>query len=101
MRRGYSKIFSISRLASKIVACMLAVQTVKDSEMTVTTDLIGIGYMLSIAADKANLIDLADNTPFKERLATVEAFLNALDDLHNHASTISNNLAGAIENGAK
>jgi hypothetical protein len=71
------------------------------SKMTITTDLIGIGYMLSIAADKANLVDLSDSTPLKERLATVYAFIDALDDLHGHTSTIANNLTSAIDSGAK
>lgn len=71
------------------------------SKMTITTDLIGIGYMLSIAADKATLVDLSDSTPLKERLATVYAFIDALDDLHGHTSTIANNLTSAIDSGAK
>jgi hypothetical protein len=74
---------------------------VKDSEMTITTDLIGIGYMLSIAADKANLVDLSDSTPLKERLASIYAFLDALDDLHGHASAIANNLTSALDSGAE
>ncbi len=69
--------------------------------MTITTDLVGLGYMLSILADKANLVDLSDSTPLKDQRATVEELVNALDDLDTHVHIIYERLAAALENGAE
>jgi hypothetical protein len=69
--------------------------------MTITTDLVGLGYMLSIVADKANLVDLSDSTPLKDQTATVAELVNALDDLDTHVHIIYERLAAALENGAE
>ena len=69
--------------------------------MTMTTDLVGLGYMLSIVADKANLVDLSDSTPLKDQTATVEELVNALDDLDTHVHIIYERLAAALEKGAE
>jgi hypothetical protein len=74
---------------------------VKENKMTMTTDLVGLGYMLSIVADKANLVDLSDSTPLKDQTATVEELVNALDDLDTHVHIIYERLAAALEKGAE